>query len=332
MRKIGFFFGAGVFLLLSPLAAFAQTIPLNDFSLTLTPANPAPYENMVLSLGSGSVDLTNATFKVYVNGSLAASGTGSQSVSLTAGAPGSSMTIRVLVFANGKTYKKTLVVHPVSVALVVEPLSTVPPFYRGGALVPAHGSVRVVAVPTFYTSRGAYINPSTLSYTWSVNNDMLPGASGVGQSSVVVPSPLPYREETVSVQVQNGNGSLIAQKSVSLMPQNPFVLIYKDDPLMGVEYSHALSGQESLGGAEASFVAVPYGFSTQNGGPLFSWFLNGEQVQTGNMITVKPQGAGKGIASLSVSASSPETFEIANANLAVQFGTSSAGGFGLFGL
>ncbi len=319
-------------MLVLPLAVRAQTISTDPFSINITPAYPSPYEPLTLSVGSGSVDMSNSTFKVFVNGALATVGTGASSVSLTASGPGTTMNIRVVVSSGGQQYQKTLAVRPLAVALSVEPLATLPPLYPGGATIPPNGSVRMVAVPTFYSNSGVYIDPATLSYTWSVGGQTLIASSGIGQSSVVVSAPLPYRQEDVSVLVQNQDGSLVASQSVALTPQNPLVQLYQKDPLMGIEYGHALSGQQTLSGVQTSFVAVPYGFSTDSGGPSIVWSLNGATAQTGDTITLQPQGAGQGSAALSAAVSDPASYESATAGFTAVFGSAQTGGFGLFGL
>ncbi len=315
-----------------PLVTAAQNIPTTPFSIVINPTYPAPNSTASLSITSGSVDVVAGIFDVFVNGKHIATGTGAQSVSFKTGRAGQILQVTVVVTVDRVAHKETIIVDPEDVTLVVEPLTTAPPFYQGAPTIPSSGSVRLVAVPDFRTRSGQAIKAATLSYSWKVGVQTLLSQSGVGKTSAIIPAPLPYRDSVVTVQVQNQSGSFSASRSVTLTPTAPVVLIYKKDPLMGIEYGHALSGNQSISGVETSFVAVPYGFSISDGGPSIAWTLDGSSAQTGDSITLRPQGRGAGSSSLSVSVDNPTTYESAAASIEVLFGSSTDNSFGLFGL
>jgi len=100
--------------------------------------------------------------------------------------------------------------------------------------------------------------------------------------------------------------------------------------LLGILYDRALSGSFSISDAESTLFATPFSFPITLGAPLLKWFLNGNEAQTGNSITLRPTGEGQGNASLSLVASAGDSAR-ATQNLSLLFGATS-GGFSLFGL
>lgn len=322
---------AGI-ILIFPFTSMAQTIPTAPFFIKINPLYPVPNSNATVSITSGSVDVISGIFDISINGKRIATKTGAQSVSFNTGAVGKSMQITVTLKVNGVSYEKTLTLIPEGVALAVEPLTTTHSFYLGAPTIASGGDVRLVAIPSFRTMKGALIKADALSYIWKIGNRTLTSQSGIGRTAIIVPAPLPYNDSIITVLVQNKNKSLVALKNVTISPTKPVVLIYKKDPLMGIEYDHALSGNQPISGAETSFVAVPYGFSIYNGGPSISWTLNDTVAHTGDTITLQSKGQGTGSSQLSASASNRSTYESATSALTVLFGTRNNSGFGLFGL
>lgn len=318
-----------ILLFLMPYSAVAQTTSLVPFYIHINPNYPQPHSSVSLSISSNSIQVIGLTFSVTVNGSVVGSGTGRQAVTFKTGAPGKSMFIVVKTTHNGKIYTRTITLHPASVALVVEPIATKPIWYLGTPTISPFGKIRLVAIPNMQINNKP-LSPSTLSYTWKIGNETLP-ASGVGKDSVIINSPLPYRKNTVSVLVHDSHNTQTAQQTLSLVSDTPVVHIYKNNPLTGVDYGHAISSSSSIGSVESTFTAVPYGFSFTGGAPIITWFLNGANVQTGSSLTVRPKGVGTGSATLSVLVKNNQTNESESAQIPLQFGT-NIGGFGLFGL
>jgi len=313
-----------------PLLASAQALDGTDpYTLSISPQFPAPYGEAILTPTSGAVDITNATFTVTVNGAQTYQGN-ARSVKVPLGAVGTTASIVATITSNGKSYVKKLSIRPQDVSLVAEPRSTAPLLYAGKPLVPLAGSVRVVAVADMRDVGGKVIPPSTLVYTWTLDGVKTIGASGIGRNTFLISSPSQYRESKVSVSIQNQDESVAGGASLALTPQNPTLRIYKNDPLLGILFDRALSGSYTLTGAEASLYGAPYSLPTSKGAPVLKWFLNGAAAQTGNSITLRPTGSGKGGASLSLTASAGESTS-ATLSLPISFGA-TPGGNSFFGL
>jgi len=313
-----------VFLL--PISACAQTVPIT-FSLTTTPAYPQPGSTVTLVANSDTIDLVTSTMTVTVNGTTVYEGNVS-GVPITLAQTGSTV-IKAILSTDLGDYTQTLVISPQSVALIAEPLSSVPPLYPGKALIPAEGRVRFVAVASFYNTKGTLMDPAKLSYTWKIDGKTFSGLSGIGKSSIVADSPLEYRSRTVDVTVKSQEGSLSGGDTFTFSSDKPTVRIYKNDPLLGILFDHALSSNQKITGAEFALYAAPFSFSTTNGSASVNWFLNTAAAQSGNTITLRPTGNGQGTASVSCTVRKGD-FAVASQSLSVEFGSTDKSNF--FGL
>ncbi|MHB1163249.1 MAG: hypothetical protein ACYCZZ_01850 [Minisyncoccota bacterium] len=315
--------------LLLPLAASAQSLGSTDpFTISVNPEYPTPFSQATLSFLSSSLNLANATIAVSVGGKSIYKGS-VQPVSVPLGGAGSVTTVRVTVSSGGATYSQSVVLQPQEVSLIAEPTASMPVLYPGKPLVPLSGSTRVVAIAGLKDARGKTLDPSTLSYAWTVDSVQMANFSGIGKNVLLVASPLQYRARSVSVVVQSPSGSLVGGGSLSLSPALPTVRIYENDPLLGIRFDHALSGTYAIPGTEASLYAAPFSFPLTGSAPSLQWFLNGAPAQTGSSITLRPSGNGQGNASLSLTASSG-SLATALASLSLSFGAKSSTNF--FGL
>lgn len=320
--------------LLVPFASFAQSIDgaISDqtgsipFTISVRPEYPTPYGQATISFVSSSLDLANTTMTVSVGNKEIYRGA-TQQINIPLGKEGSVAVVKITIISGGISYSETISIQPQDVVVVAEPISSAPPLYLGKPLVPHDGSVRIVAIANFKDAGGKVLNPSTLSYSWTVDNTRIENSSGVGKTAIMVASPYPYRERTVSVIVRSQNGSLVGGDSLSLSAEEPSVHIYQNDPLLGIRFDHALTGQYPIYDTETTLYAAPFSFSTTQGNPFIQWFLNGSAAQTGNSITLHPTGNGQGNASLSLSASSGGS--LANTSLSLLFGTTKSNFFGL---
>ena len=317
----------------TPLMAGAQTFTAaqsgTPFTISVRPQYPTPYGAATISLLSDSLNLANASMVVSVGGKEIYRDA-VQPVGVPLGKAGSVANVKVTITSGGVPYVQSVFIQPQDVVLVAEPVSSTHPLYPGAPLIPLEGSVRVVGVANLKDAGGRAIDPAALSYSWTVDNAQIASASGIGKRAVLVASPLQYRERSVSVAVRSQDGGLVGGSSLSLAAREPLVRIYRSDPLLGVRFDRALSGEHALSGTETTLYAVPFSLPTTNGAPLVRWFLNGEAVQTGSSVTLRPSGTGQGSAMLSLTASSGNSTP-ASANLSLSFGAAPSS-FNLFGL
>jgi hypothetical protein len=220
-------------------------------------------------------------------------------------------------------------IQPEDVALVVEPISFVPPLYPGKASVPIEGGVRVVAVANLKDAKGKASLPSTYSYTWTVNGIRMMNDSGIGKSIIMVPVPSFNRELAISVAVTNGDGTLVGGDSASVSGVSPTLRVYESDPLLGIRFDHAISSTFTINGAESTLYAAPFSLPLTNGLPAIQWFLNDSPVQSGSVVTLRPTGSGSGTAGLSLTATAGTNTSV-SAQIFLTFGAPArSNSFGL---
>lgn len=306
-------------------AVHAQSV--EPLTVTLSPEHPRPYGTVTVTPASSLIDLAGSTVTISANGAVIEKGSGAQPADIQLGGPGSRTTIVVTAVLNGQTFQKQVVVRPSDVSLIIEPVSSTHPFYRGSSLITSEGRVRLVALADLRTSSGALIPSSSLIYTWKSADQILQEASGIGKSVLTVDAPFRYRDASVSVTVTSQDGSAVAQASTVIAAIDPIVRIYRNDPLLGPWFSLALPASFSMTDEEETFRAVPYFFS---GTPSLSWQVNGTPSETAQDLTVRPAGNGTGTAVISVTASDTTRTQSATRSLSVTFGGSKS--TGIFGL
>lgn len=318
--------------LLAPVVVSAQSLDLGNtstFSVSLSPQYPAPMTSATLSFISSVFDLANSTMAVSVAGKQIYQGS-VHPISVQLGKAGSVTSVTITMTSAGAQYAQTVVIQPEDVTLIAEPLASVPPLYPGKPHVPLEGDTRIVALANFADASGKTIDPANLSYTWTVDGAEIANSSGIGKQAVIVASPIQYRMREVSVIVQSQLGNLVGQASLSLDPKEPDVRLYRNDPLLGIRFEHALTGSYAISGTEASLFAAPFSLPLTAGSPILQWFLNGEKAQTGSLITLRPTGNGQGRASLTLTGTARgDSLVESDTNLSLLFGTKQTNFFGL---
>ena len=296
-------------------AQFSSADPL---SITISPEYPRPYEVVTVTPNSTLIDLSATTRKYSVNGKNVSVDAGAQSIPVTMGGPGEKTTISISAVFGGKTYRKDLVIRPADVALVVEPVSTAHPFYKGALGLAPEGRVRLIAIPDLRTSASVRSDPSALSYTWRFGNKILQGESGIGKNVLTASGPMRYRSAQISVVVATPDSAVVARAQTLLEPVDPLIRVYPSSPLLGIDFDHSLIGSYVLSGSEESFRGVAYFFA---GDPTLAWTVSGQGSGADKDVTVRTTGSGSGTASLSLTARLAQTHQSVTNSLNVVFGT-----------
>lgn len=291
-------------------------------TILITPEHPRPYDTVIVSPRSTQFNLTGSSVTISANGTVVEEGSGGKSVAVRLGGPGSRTTIRVVAVNGAASYTKEQVIVPADVALVLEPITSTHPFYDGGSLVAPEGRVRIVAVPDLRTSAGARIAPQNLTYTWRLANRILTEESGIGRSVLVATAPIRYRDADVSVTVTNSDESVVGYARVTVAPASPVVYAYRSDPLLGVDFSTAITDAFTMMGEEESFRAIGYHFART---PAFSWTLNGDEAGTSQDLTVRTTSTTSGNARVELNAEDVAAGQGARASFTVNFGARRSG-------
>ncbi len=326
MRRFAFFFSMAI--LLAPLGApivHAQNFSAGDeLTVSISPQFPRPYDTVTATVSSTQLDLSAGTIVISVNGKVV--GENARSASFQVGGAGVKTVISVKVTDAAGTHAGSLTIYPEEVSLMLEPSSTVPPFYKGARMVASEAPVRLVALPNFKTAAGTAIPAGSLVYSWKFGDRVLEAQSGIGRSVLSATAPVRYRDARITVTVSTQDKSLVAQAGTLVTPVDPVMRIYRNDPLSGIDFGTALTGTLGLTESEETFHAVPFFFASM---PRINWSLNGTDNDTDPDLTVRTTGSTAGTALISARAEGG-ALSGAEARFTVQFGkTRSTGIFGL---
>jgi len=314
-------------------ASAAVTVPtgFGDYiSIEKNPEFPGPNEEVQVSIGSTSVDLNSATITWSVDGVLQKKGIGIKEYTLTTKDLGSLTTVDAIIApSKGAFLHQRVILRPAGVSLIWEALSYTHPFYRGKALNAFDGRVRITALPQFVQERGGRAAPSELVYTWKKNGTVVGDAGGYGKNVFTPNDPISFSrgESSIEVVVTAPNDTVSARDAITIRPFDPKVLLYENDPLLGIRYEHALSGVFTLTKDELVLAASPYFFSSkERAGPSLSyeWTMNGvptkNQIADASSVRFRQEGnPGTSIIDLTIK-KIDAIFQEARVSLSVAFG------------
>ena len=295
-------------------------------TVTLDPENPAPYEQVTVTLMSYSFDVDNAMIKWTVDGKKVSQGVGIKSISLVTKGGGQSIPVSVQAqTADGDIFTSTLQITPESVDLLWEtPESYTPPFYEGKSLPGEESVVRVTALPSLSEGKGQ-IAASNLSYSWYVNDDYVDTASGRGKQSANLK--LDYlREKTeIKVRVRSPRGS-IAEKTITIIPHPVMPLMYTYDDTLGINFSQLLTRRFETA-QQTTLALVPFYLSAKGGleqSASYEWYLDGLPVtpQEKTLLGLRPKDNSMGVKNLSILiANTARRLQKAESTLTIVFDT-----------
>lgn len=311
--------------------ASAAPLGFGDYiSIEKNPEFPGPNENVQVSIGSTSVDLNSATITWSVDGVPQKKGVGIKDYAAATKELGSITAVDATVAPlKGAPLTRRVILRPAGVSLIWEALSYTHPFYKGKALNAFDGAVQITALPQLVRERGERMAPNELIYTWKKNGMVVESAGGYGKNSFTLVGPISFSrgESSIEVTVTAPDGSINARDTITIRPFNPKVLLYENDPLLGVRYEHALPEAFSLTKDELVLVASPYFFSLKNRGSTsleYQWIMNGALVQNqtsdASSVRLRQEGAsGTSLIELTVKKINA-LFQEARASLRVTFG------------
>lgn len=296
--------------MLLPVTSLAQTGVDLQFALShelnveVSPTYPRPNSNVSINLTLYTADLNSAEITWVQDGKVALKGIGKTSYSFKTGLVGTETKIEIKIgLLDGTTFTKTLAFNPASIDLVWEANSYVPPFYKGKALYPKQGTIKVVALPEFVT-KTKRLSPENLIYSWSNEVESFQDQSGYGKNVLVLNGSLLGKDENIRVLVTDPVNNLAAQGFLTIKPIDPEIVFYENSPYYGNLFDMVIANPFNLNTGEVQILAAPYYF-TKESSIKYEWHLNGEIVPgLADLMTAifkKPQeGTGQSIVSLQV--------------------------------
>ncbi len=201
------------------------------------------------------------------------------------------LTVQVNTSNNGQLQKQ-IQITPAEVDLIWEADTYTPPFYKGKALNSSNSIVNVVALPNFIDKNGQKISSEKLIYNWKEDWKIKGLQSGYGKNTFSLEGPQTNRSKSVTVTIESVDGALKTEKSISFRSENPEIVFYRQDPLLGTLYNTVIKNEYSLGSEEIKIIASPFFFSPQNN-INYKWTMNGQIMNFYNNEIILRQPEGK---------------------------------------
>jgi len=250
-------------------------LPLDGVTIELGNENPAPGQNVEVTIESFSFDLNAAAVVWTVNGKVYAQGVGIKSISLKAPPIGSKTTVVANVKAAGVTeISKSIVFGSGNVDIVWEVDGYTPPFFQGRLPYSYQNSVKLIAIPHISSGGAKEIDPKTLVYSWKLGGKYIEGGQGYGKQSVVVRSDIIPKPLEISVDVSNREQTVHTAGSINLAPSEPSVSFYEEDSLYGILFNKAIGESITMKNSEMKIIAIPYGFNLNASKDTYTWSIN----------------------------------------------------------
>ena len=303
-------------LVFPPRSAEAQALPA-PVSIVASPPAPSPGEAVAVTAATPSFDRHTAYFTWVVDGRQRPdlSGTGKNSIELTAGNVGSSQRVAVSVSRkNGGTGvaggEAVLTIRVADLTLTYTAETWTPVWYRGKALPVPDATIGIIAIPDFVVD-GRRIPPERLIYRWGLDDEHN-ALSGIGEQVFRIrASDMPGTSHEVKVRVEDEDGKVRKEGVFYVVPHTPRLVIYNSSPLGGIEFRTAerFSGGRGL----FDFVAEPFFFPVAGRNDLaWEWQVDGRpfaaNAGTPHIITVDTGGYPEGQLSVTAGVQIPGSF------------------------
>ncbi|MDO8430611.1 MAG: hypothetical protein Q7S72_01305 [Candidatus Taylorbacteria bacterium] len=276
----------------------------SDILLTMLPENPAPNENVSISLNSYAVNLDTVLISWFANGKKITEGVGKKTFSMQSGDITSETNVSIDInLPDGRLTVRTIIRPSNMVLLWQAEDSYVPPFYKGKALPTPDSSIRVVAMPEIMSGK-SMISPNSMTYDWKLDYSNDKEASGYGKSFLIYNNDYLERSNNIGVVATTTDQKFSAANNINIETTSPKIVFYKKDQLLGTLWETAIGDNHRIDGDEI-LEASPYFISPKNPlNPLlvWNWSINGSQVALGsimkNLIPLKKADGSSGVAKL----------------------------------
>ncbi len=297
-----------IFALPSIAGAQIEIPSTTDINVELIPSNPKPNEFVSASITSYSTDINSAKITWSLNGKTQKSGVGEKSLIFNSGDVGTTNILYISVKTkDGEIVEKSITISPVSIDLIWQNESFVPPFYKGKALYSHQNKITFIALPHIFNN-GKEESPKNLIYTWKKNGSVVESASGYGKNTYTSEGSVISRALSIEVTVTSPSTNASGYAHTVVTPIEPSIVFYKKDPLYGIEFQKALSGAINIENAsEINILAIPFFFGVtdkKSNDLTYIWSINGSEVAnagSSNQVFRKKEGTkGNSLISLSI--------------------------------
>lgn len=294
------------FLILSGLlyGNLAYAVSQNSISISISPSNPTPHENVDFTLSSFGSNLDTVLIVWSINGKNTLAGIGKKNFSVTAPGAGEEMLVSARISLPDGEIQKTVTLRPSVMVLLFEATdSFVPPFYKGKALPTDESDIKIVPMPEIKTNAGV-IGARNLAYSWQkdFNNDQ--NASGYGKNYYLYQQDYLDDTSTISVTASTVDQNYSSRASITVSAVKPKISFYKRDSELGTLWENVLPDDYFVNNDEI-IEAVPYYISPAEiryPALVFKWYINGDMITQDafykNILPISTKGSNAGTSTI----------------------------------
>ena len=294
--------------------------------VNMVPSNPAPFEDINITLNSYANNLDSVLITWSLNGKNVASGIGRKSFSLKAPAAGSeTVVVAVISFPDGDVETRMAIRPSVMTLLWQANDSYVPPFYRGKALPTPDSEIKVVAMPEIRIS-SQLIDSKNMTYAWKKDYTNDQGASGYGKNFFLYINDYLEASSNISVVASTIDQKYSNQANINIETVEPKILFYKNNNSAGTAWEKTLNNPHRIQGDE-TVIAIPYFISPKeilNPRLMWNWFINDNIVNVSsfkkNVLPLKIQEGTSGNSKLRLEIENKDKiFQTVNKEINIEF-------------
>ena len=310
--------------IISPFKAKASSP--DTILVDIVPQNPAPGENVNITLNSYVDNLNSVSISWSVDGKNVSSGIGKKSFSVNAPSAGlETGVVAKISLPDGDIQTKIIIRPSVMVLLWQADDSYVPPFYKGKALPSPQSEVKVVAMPEIRNGSKT-VDPANLVYAWKQDYTNNQDGSGYGKNSFVYTNDYLDNSNNIDVTVGTVDQQFSSEASLDIGTYQPKILFYKNDVNMGTLWENILADGHKVTGDE-TIEADPYFISPGDIRiPIlnWTWSINNSAVNItsfrNNLLPLKVQAGISGTSKIDLQIqSSDKIFENVSKEINVTF-------------
>ena len=264
---------------LFPFTSLAQIGDLATgptFQIELSEPYPEPYQTINARINDYSLpgSTNNITWKM--NNIVKEAEKNKREINVPVGEVGEVTKIEAIISASGgNVYLAEVAVSPAYIDIIVEPQTRTPSFYAGRALPSAGSNINFTAV-TSHDKLGS----SNLVYTWTVNDVVLGGGPQLGKVKNSYYTHMYEKSIKLTLKIENNKGLILGEKNISFLLQDPKLLFYELDPLIG-QKTKPIMNDLVVTGNSVALKAEPYylDLQTYNAPGLIEWKIGKEKVE-----------------------------------------------------
>jgi hypothetical protein len=273
----------------------ARAASSSSILVNMSPENPAPNENVNITLNSYANNLDSVLISWSVNGKNISSGIGKKTFSLNAPNAGGNTSVVATIALPDGTVNANITIKPSAMILLWQAKdSYVPPFYKGKAMPSPESSVRIIAMPEIKS-----VDPKNMTYSWKRDYTNNVDGSGYGKNSFTFVTDYLDDSSNVSVVASTTDQKYSSQANISVSNYKPQIIFYRNDINMGTLWEQALSNGYRIVSDEI-LEAAPYFISPSDIRiPIlnWNWSINDGSIASGNrknLLPLKVQGGVSG--------------------------------------